>query len=326
VLGLFKQNTISTAAALVIVTFLMKVRAILHPPPIQELADFNKGLFFKWDWMKNFYTSSPSLYIFLSVCFLLAFALYLNFVVNNEKLFSRKSYLPALSFVLITSMLPSLNVFSFEMIASGFLFLAVSKALSLAHTTTPRKVSFDIGLFLGLASLFYFPSVFFFFLLLILLFIFRPFVLQEVLAYFLGCLTPFYFSAALLFISGQWKQRLASIYLHLHLPLNLVKFPVFVVMTLSSVILLFYSLYLINKTATKNAMVVRKKWNAIVIYYVFATIIGSLSIVFPSTAWILSITPFSIILCSTFHHNLEKFNNFTFYFLIAVLITVQWLV
>jgi len=324
VLGVFKQNTIATAAALVFLTVVTKLKAILHPVPIAQLGDFYRGLFFEWTWMKRSYLAHPSLYTLCSVLFVLLTALYINMVVNREKFYTRKSYLPALSFVLLTSMLPVLNVFSFEAIAGCFLFMAAAKTLSLGSGSHPRRAAFDVGFFLGMAMLFYFPSVLFFLLFPFLLMLFRPLILQELVAWFMGVLAPLYLMAAWLFVNGQWAQ-VRQAFLHISLPVELISLPVFSVMTLSSVILLFYSLYLIAQTASRHAMVIRKKWNLVSLYLLFALFIGCFSPVFPSTPWFIAMIPFSIILSYAFQQTKEKYNTFTLYFLLAVLVTVQWL-
>jgi len=325
VLGVFKQNTVSTAIALVFVTFIMKNNAILHPPTLKDLGDFHKGVFFQWDWMYAWYKSSPNVYVFMSSCVILGVALYINYVINREKMFQRKSYLTALMFVLMTSMLPSLNVLSFAAIANIFIFMAVAKALTLQNATSSRKAVFDIGLWVSMAVLFYFPAILFLLALFIFILVFRPIILQEIMAYLLGLLTPIYFSLALLFLSGKWPVYAKNLYLHINLPLQLVTLPVFILMTVSSISLLIYGIYIGNNLSAKNPIAVKKKWGAIHVYIVFGLIAGCFSSIFPSTPWIIAITPFSILLCNTFHNNIEKYNIFTFYFLLAVLITVQWL-
>lgn len=46
---------------------------------------------------------------------------------------------------------------------------------------------------------------------------------------------------------------------------------------------------------------------------------------FPGVPWILTITPISIILSQTFLNNKEKYNTFTFYFLLVAVLAIEWL-
>lgn len=324
-LSIFRQNTITSAFALLLVSILAKVNAIMNPPNPATLGEFNRGVFFEWKWLNTLYTQHPTVYMLLSVLAITGFAFQLNKVVNREKLFARKSYLPGLMFVLMTSLLPVFNFFSLEAIANFFIFSAFIKMSTLAGISRPRRAVFDIGLLLGLASLFYFPTVFIFLFIPFLILLFRPFLVQEFLAYFLGLITPWYLTIAWLFISGKWAKASASPYFHIHLPVQLTPLPIFISMTLFSVILGFYALYLLNKQGSRNPMQVRKKWNMMTIYIVLAMMLGSFSVYFPSTSWIIALTPFCILLSLALQNNSEKSNSFTLLSIVILLIVVQWI-
>ncbi|GBL34432.1 hypothetical protein EMGBS15_00270 [Filimonas sp.] len=313
-LRIFKQNDISSAFALVIFTFLLKAKYIWHPPGLNELDDFQHGMLFSFPQLSAFYTHHPSLYVFLSICLLLCFSIYFNRVITREKFLQRKSYLPALSFLLLSSFAPVLNVFSTAMVASLILFIAFSKTMQLYHISNPRKVCFDIGMLVSVAALFYFPSILFFFLFMALLLLLRPFSLEENMAYLLGILTPIYLSLSLVYLSGHWHQLNHLVFLNLTPPLKTMAVFPLILLTVVSISMLVYGLYLVNQAGMKNAISVRKKWNGVVLYLFFACIIGIFSKVFPGVPWILTIAPISIILSQTFLNNKEKYNTFTFYF------------
>lgn len=324
-LSIFRQNTISSAVAMLLVSILAKIHSILHPPDIESLGEFYRGALFSWYGLKSFFIHHPKMYMLLSVLITIAFGFYLNYLVNREKLFARKSYIPGLVFVLMTSLLPVFDFFSFQTIANYFILSSFFKLGSLGGISRPRRAVFDIGLMLGLASAFYFPTILLLLFIPFLLLLFRPFLLQEFLAYLLGFLAPWYLGFAWLFIAGHFPKSLSKIYLHADLPLQLVKLQVFVSITLFSVIAGFYSLYLLNKYASRNSVQVRKKWNMITIYAVLAMIVGGFSVYFPSTPWIVALTPFCILLSQALHNNREKSNNFTLLTMIILLIVVQWL-
>ena len=121
---IFKQNDITSSFALVFIALLVKVRYIIHPPALSEITHFNKGMFFSFPSWEIFYAKHPSVYMLFSIAALFIFSFLLNFVVNREKFLQRKSYLPALTFLLFSSFAPSFNVFSTAFIAKCFLFLA----------------------------------------------------------------------------------------------------------------------------------------------------------------------------------------------------------
>jgi hypothetical protein len=324
VLRIFKQNDISSVFAIVIFTFLLKAKYMLHPPGLNELDNFQHGMLFSFPQLASLYNAHPSFYVFLSVCLLLCFSMYFNVVVTREKFLQGKSYLPALSFLILSSFAPVLNIFSTATIASLILFIAFSKTMQLYQTTNPRKVCFDIGILVSVAALFYFPSILFVFLFLALLLLLRPFSLEENMAYFLGVLTPVYLSLALIYLSGHWYDLHTIVFLNLTPPIKTMALIPLVMLTVVSTSMLVYGLYLVNQAGIKNAISVRKKWNGVVLYLFFACVIGIFSNVFPGVPWILTMAPISIILSQTFLNNKEKYNTFTFYFLIIVVILVQW--
>lgn len=316
----FKRNDIGTAFLLVFVCVVLKIKYILSPPAFKEIDDLHIGLVFAFPSWKQFYLQHPSVYVFFSICCLFAFALYLNYVANKEKLFPRKSFLPALSFLVFTSFLPVLHIFSVLFIANMLLFVAFAKTLELPNSAHPQRLCFDIGLYVSLASLFYFPSILLFFLFLALLLFFRPFKLQENIAYLLGIVTPIYFLLSILYLSDSK----AVPFLHLTPPIASTHSGKLLLISLVSMVLLVYGLFLTNQNGFKNPIIVRKKWNAVVLYLFFMMLIGVLSRTFPGLPWLLIFAPFSILLSQTFLHNKEKYNTFTFYFLILLILIVQW--
>ena len=144
------------------------------------------------------------------------------------------------------------------------------------------------------------------------------------MAYFLGVLTPVYLSLALIYLSGHWYDLHTIVFLNLTPPIKTMALIPLVMLTVVSTSMLVYGLYLVNQAGIKNAISVRKKWNGVVLYLFFACVIGIFSNVFPGVPWILTMAPISIILSQTFLNNKEKYNTFTFYFLIIVVILVQW--
>ena len=116
--GIFKRNDALAFASLLVLHLVLKIKVILHPPEIANLEKFYQGFFFQWKWLKQFYIASPGIYIFLSSILFFLFILYVNVIVNEERLFNRKSYVPALSLVLFSAFIPELCLFSTIFIAN----------------------------------------------------------------------------------------------------------------------------------------------------------------------------------------------------------------
>ena len=281
----------------------MRLKYILHPPKVETIEGFQEGFFFQWKGLYNFYIAHPSLYIGLSTILFIVFAVYFNFIINREKIFARKSFIPGFAIILYSSFLPSFSIFSTVFIANVFIFLAFANVLSAYNIYSPQKIFFNAGLFLGFATLFYFPSILLFILFILLILMIRSFKWQEFLAY-------------------NYTKHL---YFRMHFPTKIIATPIFITLSIITVIMLVYGLFLVNQFQNKNTTGVRKKWNCIGFYFVFASIVGLFSVRFPSLTWLMAVTPFSIILSQSLQNNKEKFNTFTFYFLLILLFSIQWI-
>jgi hypothetical protein len=303
----------------------MRLKYILHPPKVETIEGFQQGFFFQWKGLLNFYNAHPSLYVGLSTIFFIVFAVFFNFIINREKIFARKSFIPGFAFMLYSSFLPSQCIFSTVFIANGLIFLAFANVLSTYNITSPQKIFFNAGLFLGLATLFYFPAILLFILFIILILMVRPFKWQEFFAYLLGVTTPFYTVGMLLFLLGSWKKYTKHLYFRIHLPLKIISTPIFISLSVVSILMLVYGLFLVNQSQGKNTTGVRKRWNCIGFYFVFASMVGLFSATFPALTWLVAVTPFSIVLSQSLQNIKEKFNIFTFYFLLFMLFSIQWL-
>jgi hypothetical protein len=324
VLALFRQNTIATVAALLLFALLLTVHALGHLPAAAELGSFHRGLFFTWDWMPLAFAAAPKTYIVLSAGFHLLLGLYANFLVNREKFYSRKTYLTALCYLLLGAMLPVFRVFSVQSLAALFLLMALARTFTLTGTPYPRRSAYDIGFLVGLAVLCYFPSVVFLFLFPFVMMRFRTIMLQDLVAGILGILSPLYFAAALLYLSGKGELVLQP-FLHLFLPVQTIRFPLFAALTLGSLVWLFYALYLVRKVAPRQPLLVRRKFSTLSLFFFFSVLAGLFAPVFPSAAWVLVLPSFSILLSLTLQQQSEKYNTFTLLLVLALLVAVQWL-
>ncbi len=327
-LQVFKRNDISAYIALLLVAFVCKIKYILNPQLFKAGTGTFDGLFFSMNRLHSIYAKMPSLYIFISLCAQVAFALFVNLVVIRQKLFTQKNYFTALSFILITSFFPSFNFISAAFISNIFLFTAFSLVLRLRSTPQPRKCCFNIGVLIAVAAFFYFPAIIFLLIFLLFTWLLRPFMLQELVACMLGFLTPVYLTLAIWYLNGHTASSLYKALtenLHLEVPLYVTKTVPAIIFISVSLILLIYSLYISNKNTLKNAIIVRKKWRIISVYLFFAVLCGVLSSRFPDTYFIIALTPFSILLSQSFHNRKEKMNIFTFFFLIISVLCVQWI-
>lgn len=120
-------------------------------------------------------------------------AIMLNRLASNQKMFLKPNYLIGMVYMLITSLFSVFNTFSSTLLSVTILIATLSYLSKLSNTQDPKKNIFNIGIFLGVSSFLYFPSILFLIVLFLTLFIMRPFRLAESIILIVGTITPFYF-------------------------------------------------------------------------------------------------------------------------------------
>ena len=96
-----------------------------------------------------------------------------NKLTINNKVYEQNSYLPAFSFVILSSVHYSLSVFSPAQLGMTFILLAFSKLLSHVEFRAKRDEQItSIGLLIGIAVLFYLPYLLFLIVVLVIMVLF----------------------------------------------------------------------------------------------------------------------------------------------------------
>lgn len=324
-LQVFRNNNISAYIALLLIAFGCKLKYLLHPEYLSMEPQAFRGLFFNMNNIAGFMEQHSRLFIFLSILFQYGFAIYLNTTVIRQKMYGYKNHFSGLMFLLITSFLPQFNYFSGAMIANMLLFMAFATVVQVSHVSQPRKACFNLGLLISLAVFFYFPAIVLLPVFLLFTWLLRPFILQELVAGLLGFLTPFYFAAAWLYITGNKAALNAQLNFQFSFPAKLVNKVPLAVFAGICFIGFLYSLFVYRQNAFKLAMLVKKKWRLVNAWLFFACLCVCFSPVFPHTYLIIALTPFCILLSQSMHNRKENMNIFTFFFLLISLLCTQWI-
>jgi hypothetical protein len=150
-------------------------------------------------------------YLYHLIASLLVFfqSLYFNYLVNRYRLLNRPSYVPAMAYVLISSLLVEFTLLTPTIMANTFLLFALSKILSIYKREKAAAAIFDAALLISVSSLFFFPYLAFFLFVLASVIILRPVNLREYLMAALGLLVPYYFIGVYFFwyydLGSFWK-------------------------------------------------------------------------------------------------------------------------
>ncbi len=143
--------------------------------------------------------SNRILLIGISLLMVVLQAFFLTSVINRQGVLRDSSHLPALLYVVLMSCFPEQLSFNPLLFANFFIIVFLNSLFNFYRSDTAVFEVFDAGLFIGLASLFYWPCLFLFPLTLASLFVLRPFEWREWLVSFIGVILPFLFFGTILF-------------------------------------------------------------------------------------------------------------------------------
>ncbi len=248
----------------------------------------------------------PVVYPILAYLLLFTQAITFNGLINDQKLFSSPNYLLALSYIVITSIVPEWNVLSPVLIINSILVWAWPRMVGLYNHPSPKTVLFNIGFGFGVTSFFYFPSVYLLLLLIVALILFRPFYIAEWLVAILGILTPFYFLLVYFFVWDHWEMAGSLIPKQsLRLPAVVFDWKFWVEFSLVFLPLLIGVLMSLRFNA-RMLVQVRKSWNYMFFYLIIALFIPFINSYAGLTHWVLAVVPVSLFHAAFYFHPKKK--------------------
>ncbi len=207
--------------------------------------------------------------IVISLLFVVLQAFFLTNVINKQGVLRETSHLPALLYVVLMSCFPEQLSFNPLLFANFFIIVFLNSIFNFYRSDTAVFEVFNAGVFIGLASLFYWPCLFLFPLTMASLFVLRPFNMREWAVSFLGVLLPFVFFGAVLF----WLDMLSvnSIKSILE-PLYRVQFSTsyngtYIILTAILAIILIASLWRFSRDLNNFAKLRARKFLAIIVWF-----------------------------------------------------------
>jgi len=202
---MFNSDRFTVVFILVLYMLILKGRLLIFPISIDndDLSIFSDYLFRLIEWVFGDSLLAPTI---LATLLVLIQALSLNQLVNEYKLLGKRTYLPAMTYVLLTSLFVDFSVLTPVIVANTFLIVVLRKTFVLYQKITAYEEVFDIGLLIGMASLFYFPFLFLILFLVLGLTILRPFNWREWVIGSSGVLVPYLLLGTYFF----WIDNLGS--------------------------------------------------------------------------------------------------------------------
>ena len=206
-IGIFKQKTPANLLILLFAGILIKLPLFMSPhDPIIHTSD---GALFKGiiNFLDPLSHSFSLLYPLLTFGLLFFQAVTLNRFINNQRMTTKPTYLPGMSYILITSLFAEWNYFSAPLVVNSILLFVLFGVFGIYNKQNARGAIFNIGLALGIAGFLFISSLTFAVWILLAMAVTRPFRINEWLILLLGITSPFYFYAIYLFITASWNWQ-----------------------------------------------------------------------------------------------------------------------
>lgn len=156
-----------------------------------------------YELFSRLFSGIPWLGTILAVILVVTEAFLLNYIVNENEVLTKQTYLPAAFYILFMSNNAMLMLHPL-IFGNLFILFAINKLLSSYRKDNAFSQAFDAGMLISVATLFYFPYVVFLPLLGVGFIIMRPFNWREWLISFLGAAIPYVFVITFYF----WYSKL----------------------------------------------------------------------------------------------------------------------
>lgn len=320
-IALFRQKSPANLMMLLIFSLLIKAPYLLHPQ-VQPAAAAD-GLLYRlavqWLVGGNAYVGA-----ILAFGLLYGHALIINYAVNEYRLTTRHSFLPAMSYMLATSLLPEWNYFSAPLLASTFVIWALLRLFRLYNVEVAKGRVYNIGLIMGLAAMVFLPSALFLLFILVGLLVLRPFRLNEWLLLLMGVATPFYFHAVYLFLADRLIVNNILPRFTINIPQVKSSLPLAIAAALSVVPFMIGSFH-IQEHLRKMLIQVRKNWSIVLIYLLLALFVPFINSNNNYYNWVLAMPPFAAFHACAYLYPTKKWvPQLLFWVTVAVVVAQQY--
>lgn len=325
-LKLFQSYSPFSVIALLLATLVLKLFWIIHPEGVLVLEHQNAWALIV-EGLQFILGKSNITMTFFAVVNLAGQALFFNRIANDADLFSMKNYLPALSYILFTSLLPEWNYLSASLISNWFLLFSLNGMLKLQSHASPRKIIFNIGFAIACAGMLSLPYLFLLFLLFVALSILRPFKFGEWVIGVLGFLTPFYFLICILFLTDRLPEILNWVPHNIELISHFATDGLKPFICLGfALLMLVLGLFYLNANSEHMLIQVKKRWSIMIAGLIigltplFFKEVGGQSLALPSLAFLSLIAANALI-----KRKKQWTGRILFYLFLAVLIFAEWI-
>lgn len=130
-------------------------------------------------------------------------AIRLNLAMNELRMYPSNTFVPAMTYVLLTAVIPQWCSISPALISNSLVIWIFIKLSRLYNHPSPKTLLFNTGLIAGLSVICYHPMAILIGVVLFALAVVRPFRLAEWLILLMGVVLPYYFVLSGLFLTDR---------------------------------------------------------------------------------------------------------------------------
>ncbi len=199
-LSIFRTNQILTSVLLIFYILILRVSVFILPEAREPIGQgiWSDNVF---EWLnENLLWSN-----LLAFGLLLIHATLINVIAAHHRLGHELNLFPGLFYILVASLIPDFLQFSPILIANTFLIFAMMELFSTYKVPSCADRIFNIGFWIGVASLFYFSFIIFVIWGLIGLGILRAFRIKERLILIIGSFVPYFLAGTYYFFFDNYN-------------------------------------------------------------------------------------------------------------------------
>ena len=208
IIRFFKSNQPASIIVIPLICIVMWLPSFIKPHPI----DFSAAMPL-FDQLTRWLIDFPRIAALFGILLVISEAFLLNYIVNENEVLNKQTYLPALMYIVLLSCSPVLLRLHPLLFSNLFLMLSINKLFGTYRQNTAFSQVFDSAFFVGLATLFYLPALVFFPVIWLSLLALRPFIWREWIIALIGLITPFFFILAYYYLIDKldlFGYRLAA--------------------------------------------------------------------------------------------------------------------
>lgn len=180
----------------------MHFHFLMEAPLIDTNSSANDGLLSLL--LDRYILSLPgSLRFLLFHALILVQAIRLNMAMNELRMYTSNSFVPAMTYILLTAMVPQWCAISPALVTNSLVIWIFIKLSRLYNHPSPKTLLFNTGLIAGLSVICYHPMAILIGVVLFALAVVRPFRLAEWLVLLIGIVLPYYFVLSVLYLTDR---------------------------------------------------------------------------------------------------------------------------